>query len=135
MKFKKQVLVVGTLLALSAISKERFDIPNSYVQEGSVLPISYLEDLKIQNTKEKLSDIEKNKLSCLIIDAESTSLKLFDQSYMIKISSPIMKLFWANNPEFANLNWEGRYRKNGGTVLLTTISSFIKEQSKCENTK
>jgi hypothetical protein len=128
------IFAVLMLNITPVISKEIFAIPDSYKTKESPLPVSYLEGLQISNTSVKLKKPEDELLSCLLRDAAIKSEKLYEQSYLIKVNSPVIKLFIFNHIDFKKERWEGKKSNNGGVVLLSTLAKFIKANSLCNDT-
>jgi|GEM_PF-3031047 len=124
----KQLIIVAILTCCtSVIADSKYKVPSSYKTEDSVLPVSYLEALKIENTQEKLSAKDKKALACLLIDAAVQSVKLYEQTYYIKDSAPVIKLFLTNYSEYNDKRWEFKGSENGGSIALSDIESYLRE--------
>jgi hypothetical protein len=135
MKLLKGIIFAVLMLNIApVISKERFAIPDSYKTKESPLPVSYLEDLQIFDTSVKLKNSEDVLLSCLLNDAAIKSEELYEQSYLIKVRSPVIMLFIFNHADFKKERWQGKKSNNEGVVLLSTLAKFIKANSLCNET-
>jgi hypothetical protein len=112
-------------------AQELFQIPSSYEISGSVLPSKYLENYHINDDAEILSELDKKLLSCLLVNAASESKRIFNQTYYIRVKTPIISLFIVNYPKLLSHKWEGKTSGNG-VISLPSIKNFIMDYKLCE---
>ena len=111
-------------LSFTAAASGLFEIPESYQSENSVLPVTYLQSLKIDKPQEELSPELKNSFACLLIHADETNYEKFNQTYLILTKESVSQLFLTNFPEFDKISPEG-------FIYMADIREHLINKSAC----
>ena len=82
---------------------------NSWVlpKRLTMLPVSYLKTIKVQNPEKRLSRAEKKQLIDLFVSAYRVNTRKYQQDYLIETNVPIYMLLKTNFPEVASKEGEG----------------------------
>jgi hypothetical protein len=80
-----------------------FQVPKEFSTVQSFHPIVYLESYPVSDPGARLSSTQKERLARLVIAAARSCRKKYQQDYLIRRDSPIMKLLEHNVPEVAVL--------------------------------
>lgn len=127
------ILIISLSIGNAIYAKDILDIPDTYKTESSILPVSYLQSLNIENPNVKLTQERKEKLACLIINAEQYNQNNFQQTYYLEAKSRISQLFIVNFPGFSKSNWKRKNTQDGGTIAISVIAEYLAKKNHCVN--
>jgi hypothetical protein len=116
LRMKKILCVLLLFLVPEVYARDNFKIPKNWGD----LPISYLEELRIENPSRKLSQSELKDLCRLFMKAHVTTRREYKQDFNMDTKTPVYRLLKANLPDI------GKYESESGRIMfLGTIFNYL----------
>ena len=111
------------LLLIIGISPEQVFAQDNFLVPTKIetTPVTYLQELKIYDVNRALNSKEKNDICRLFSWGYKTSKKKYNQDYVLRLDTPVYKLFKKNFPSISPKFEHGREG-----IFLRQIYEYIK---------
>lgn len=109
---KKLILIIALTHAAPFHGQESYRLPTNE------LPITYLNNLEIDDPSRNLSSEERAQLVRLLVNSFIVSVRKYKQDYLLHTSTPVYQLLRTNFPSIAE-------RVGEGGIFLGSITRFF----------